>query len=71
MSENFKKSTIVVPPDLTALGAQLSEVLDKFNDLAADKLVANNISSGALNDQEPIDNHSPIQNNQPFHTFNI
>ncbi|XP_071912359.1 uncharacterized protein [Coffea arabica] len=77
--ETSKRSTMVTSPDFTALGAQLSEVLGKFNELSAemaaqrrviDQLVASNNGGGVSNDQEPLDNHPPAQDYQPPHTFN-
>ncbi|XP_027077130.1 uncharacterized protein [Coffea arabica] len=75
--ETSERSAIVTSPDITALGAQLSEVLGKFNELSAemaaqrrviDQLVASNNGGGVPNDQEPIDNHPPAQDYQPPHT---
>ncbi|XP_071900950.1 uncharacterized protein [Coffea arabica] len=77
--ETSKRSAIITSPDFTALGAQLSEVLGKFNELSAemtaqrrviDQLVASNSGGGVPNDQEPIDNHPPAQDYQPPHTSN-
>ena len=36
MPETSERSALVVSPDLTALGAQLSEILDKCNELSAE-----------------------------------
>ncbi|XP_027168644.1 uncharacterized protein LOC113768468 [Coffea eugenioides] len=75
--ETSERSAIVTSPDFTALGAQLSEVLGKFNELSAemaaqrrviDQLVDSNNGGGVPNDQEPIDNHPPAQDYQPPHT---
>ncbi|XP_071926092.1 uncharacterized protein [Coffea arabica] len=77
--EASERSAMVTSPDFTALGAQLNEVLGKFNELSAemaaqrrviDQLVASNNSGGVPNDQEPIDNHPPAQDYQPPHTSN-
>nr|XP_027069697.1 uncharacterized protein LOC113694957 [Coffea arabica] len=79
MPEASEGSAMVTSPDFTALGAQLSEVLGKFNELSAemaaqrrviDQLVASNNGGGVPNDQEPIDNHPPAQDYQPPHTSN-
>ncbi|XP_071923339.1 uncharacterized protein [Coffea arabica] len=79
MPEISERSTMVTSPDFTALGAQLSEVLGKFNELSTemaaqryviDQLVASNSGGGVLNDQEPVDNHPSAQNHQPPHTSN-
>ncbi|XP_071913977.1 uncharacterized protein [Coffea arabica] len=77
--EASERSAMVTSPDFTALGAQLSEELGKFNELSAemaaqkrviDQLVASNNGGGVPNDQEPIDNHPPAQDYQPPHTSN-
>ncbi|XP_071921398.1 uncharacterized protein [Coffea arabica] len=77
--EASERSAMVTSPDFTALGAQLSEVLAKFNELSAemaaqrrviDQLVASNNGGDVPNDQEPIDNHPTAQDYQPPHTSN-
>ncbi|XP_027156545.1 uncharacterized protein LOC113757465 [Coffea eugenioides] len=77
--ETSERSAMVTLPDFIALGAQLSKVPGKFNELSAemaaqrrviDQLVASNSSGGVPNDQEPIDNHPPAQDYQPPHISN-
>nr|XP_027124338.1 uncharacterized protein LOC113741048 [Coffea arabica] len=79
MPEASERSAMVTSPDFTALGAQLSEVLDKFNDLSVemaaqrlviDQLVTSNSGGGVPNDREPVDTHPHAQDNQPPHTSN-
>ncbi|XP_071923087.1 uncharacterized protein [Coffea arabica] len=76
--ETSERSAMVTSPDFTALGAQLSEVLGKFNELSTeiaaqrrviDQLIASS-SGGVLNDQKSVDNHPSAQDHQPPHTSN-
>ncbi|XP_071936374.1 uncharacterized protein [Coffea arabica] len=80
MPEASDRSALVVSSNLTALGAQLSEMLGKFNELSAemaaqrrviDQLVACKSGGGVPNDQEPVDNHPPVQDHQLPHTSNV